>query len=239
MLGVQLLGVRVLSDQRKVAIIRKASKHLSTITIGGRAKIRAAFKLLKQSFLARLAAAFIRRQILRRTGQAQFKDRALYTYPKGFDSKTQIHILRLRRTVPFMDLEADFIYHALEDELQYDAISYVWGSDTEKNFPLILHGKQFLVTRNVHNILQSMSSWFGDRFIWIDSACIDQADTYNEKRHQIPKMVDIYRAAVGVHVCLQGPDDAWLAGSFLQEILFQNDVMPQMIDALALEAAYT
>ncbi|KAF2179283.1 hypothetical protein K469DRAFT_674493, partial [Zopfia rhizophila CBS 207.26] len=137
-----------------------------------------------------------------------------------------------------MDLEAEFIYRRLEDAPLYDAISHVWGSDAHKDHPFILHGKRFPVTKKVYDILLSMSSLFGDRDIWIDSLCIDQDDTYYEKRHQISKMVGIYKAAVSVHICLEGPDNSWLAGQYLQEILIFHAIAPGIFDAVMLENVY-
>ncbi|KAH9209090.1 heterokaryon incompatibility protein-domain-containing protein [Leptodontidium sp. 2 PMI_412] len=102
-----------------------------------------------------------------------------------------------------MDIEAEFDYHRLEDHPAYDAISYVWGTNLPRNSRLILHGKQFLITQRVHDILDSIGSSFGTRDIWIDCICTSQDDT-GEKKHQIPKMVEVYKNAVYVRAFLQG-----------------------------------
>src|SRR5947208_3258762 len=85
-----------------------------------------------------------------------------------------------------MDIEAEFVYVKLDDHPMYEAISYVWGSDQNRNSRLILRGKEFLVTPRVHDILDSMSSWFDPRDISIDSTCINQDDA-DESSIRFPK----------------------------------------------------
>ena len=99
----------------------------------------------------------------------------------------------------------------------FDALSYVWGS-AEKTYPLKLSssGKVYIKTKlcadgnitgcgairiqhNLYTLLQQFRRTRYDRFIWIDSICINQNDQ-GEKGDQIPLMRHIYREANNVVV---------------------------------------
>lgn len=231
----RLLGYKV-SKNTYTRIFRKLGEYPAWFMMGGESKLRAVIKFLKSTAPARRLAGDIKSRLLSLKEQPTFNERPVFQYPKDFRSETHIRILRLKRKIPFMDIEAEFVHGRLDNAPMYDAISYVWGSDQSRNSHFILHGKQFLVTQRVHDILASMSSWFGPRDIWIDSICINQDDA-GEKQHQIPKMIEIYKNAICVRACLQGPEDSWLAGKYLFEILLHYALVDRnMFDALMLQS---
>ena len=101
----------------------------------------------------------------------------------------------------------------------FDALSYVWGS-SDRIYPLNLTwtGKAYTkyklrtdgsvlgrgtigIQHNLFTLLQHLRRVKYDRFIWIDSICIDQK-TQAEKGAQIPFMRHIYREANNVLVWL-------------------------------------
>ncbi|RSL86579.1 hypothetical protein CEP52_015787 [Fusarium oligoseptatum] len=55
------------------------------------------------------------------------------------------------------------------------ALSYVWG-DLEDTLPLRVSGEVIPATRNLHVILQCLSSANFDQFLWVDALCINQND---------------------------------------------------------------
>jgi hypothetical protein len=58
-------------------------------------------------------------------------------------------------------------------ELQYEAISYAWGSGSSKKI-IMLDSKPFQVTENLYSALQNLR--YDERHIrllWIDAICID------------------------------------------------------------------
>lgn len=101
----------------------------------------------------------------------------------------------------------------------FDALSYVWG-DADRIYPLSLSaaGKVYIknklstdktitsrgivgVRHNLYTLLHLLRRTKYDRFIWIDSICIDQ-DNQPEKGAQIPLMRHIYREANNLLVWL-------------------------------------
>ena len=105
------------------------------------------------------------------------------------------------------------------DDHGYDVLSYAWGTE-DKTHPLRLSltGKVYnkkklgadgstksqgyiTVRHNLYTLLQQLRQNKYDRFIWIDSICIDQTNL-PEKGQQIPLMRDIYKEARNVLVWL-------------------------------------
>jgi hypothetical protein len=63
-------------------------------------------------------------------------------------------------------------------ELEYDALSYVWGSPAQ-NFPIICNGYSFHVHGNLYSALPFLAQRYkgaNSRPIWIDAICINQKD---------------------------------------------------------------
>ncbi|KAI1323033.1 heterokaryon incompatibility protein-domain-containing protein [Xylariaceae sp. FL0255] len=110
--------------------------------------------------------------------------------------------VRLLRILPG-DGPIECILHQmpLAEELMFYALSYVWGKSNERA-DIKLEGKSFQVTRNLHEALQYLRDRDDvDGYIWIDAICLNQSNL-EEKSMQIPRMVDIYRAALAVFIWL-------------------------------------
>lgn len=89
----------------------------------------------------------------------------------------------------------------------YIAISYVWGSgpDLERNHPILVNGRSFAVSKNVHDAFRVFREYSSASLrYWIDCICINQTDI-SEKSHQIPLMPDIYALSLWVLVWLGNP----------------------------------
>jgi hypothetical protein len=85
---------------------------------------------------------------------------------------------------------------AILSELQgrYEAISYTWGQPN-LTYPLyVSDGTHVLVTENLDRALRYLRHSHKDRALWVDAACINQADDV-EKGTQIPLMGQIYQNA--------------------------------------------
>ncbi|KAH7409173.1 heterokaryon incompatibility protein-domain-containing protein [Cadophora sp. MPI-SDFR-AT-0126] len=101
----------------------------------------------------------------------------------------------------------------------YEALSYVWGDNSELN-PLRVNNAWFQITRNLFEALHQLRSSDRDRSLWIDQLCIDQTDL-DERAAQVEMMGDIYKQANQV-LCWLGPDgdeEADLASDLIQEML--------------------
>lgn len=86
----------------------------------------------------------------------------------------------------------------------YHAISYVWGSP-EFITTINVNGRSLKINRNADYALRQ-AKWFGVRYIWMDSICIDQHNI-EEKGDQVKMMGHIYRNASLVLACVGLHDD--------------------------------
>ena len=93
----------------------------------------------------------------------------------------------------------------------YDALSYVWGSEEDKQ-PIFIrlddkvdgsteNYRRLLVTANLRAALSHLRDRFLERVIWIDAVCINQKDD-DEKGRQVQSMAKIYACANRVIVWL-------------------------------------
>jgi hypothetical protein len=90
--------------------------------------------------------------------------------------------------------------HKLQDGLEYDAISYVWGA-AEASIEVSCNGTDLAVTPTIFEMLCHLDP---SRSYWIDAICINQQDL-EEKAVQIPLMHRIYSRAVFVLIWMGIP----------------------------------
>lgn len=83
----------------------------------------------------------------------------------------------------------------------YEAISYVWGIDTDATQVLLDDDQVIKCSRNAGNALRHMQYRTQPRMIWLDAICIDQSNEM-EKSDQVTMMATIYRSAHAVLVWL-------------------------------------
>lgn len=90
------------------------------------------------------------------------------------------------------DIHCTFSIASLDDELDYEALSYVWGN-TDSQKPVYLHGHSFSITRNFYDALSHMRR-ATERVLWADALCINQ-DDLQERASQVAHMQHIYANA--------------------------------------------
>ncbi|CZR62771.1 uncharacterized protein PAC_12668 [Phialocephala subalpina] len=83
---------------------------------------------------------------------------------------------------------------------EYEALSYVWGSQTDLK-TIYLNDKRYFVTTNLFDTLQMLRSRDKDRILWIDALVINQSDL-KERATEIAKMSAIFSRAVKTLVWL-------------------------------------
>jgi len=91
--------------------------------------------------------------------------------------------------------------HKLTEDLEYDAISYVWGN-TPALTMVACNGRPLAITPTAIEMLQHLYRYQTEtkaRSLWIDAICINQSDQ-EEKSIQIPLMREIYSRAATVIV---------------------------------------
>ncbi|KAF0322721.1 heterokaryon incompatibility protein [Colletotrichum asianum] len=81
---------------------------------------------------------------------------------------------------------------ALSDPPDYEAISYVWGSqDSDNEMQIEVSGQVFSMTKNLHAVLSQLRLPNKTRTVWADQICINQNDSA-EKATIVPLMRQIY-----------------------------------------------
>jgi len=83
------------------------------------------------------------------------------------------------------------------------ALSYAWG-DLEITRPSHVNEDERQVTTNLYHALRRLRKESEPRTIWIDSLCIDQANT-QEKNHQVGMMGEIHRSTQKVLIWIGEP----------------------------------
>jgi hypothetical protein len=84
---------------------------------------------------------------------------------------------------------------SLNEEPEYEALSYVWGDSSDALKKKIYLAKQlFWVTPNLESALRHLRLQDRARILWIDSICINQ-DDLQERAEQVKIMGQIYRSA--------------------------------------------
>jgi hypothetical protein len=88
--------------------------------------------------------------------------------------------------------------------LSYEAISYVWGTSSERK-EITCDGQHFRVTTGLFDALQTFRQLDQPRALWADAICINQKDT-EERNHQVQLMQIIYSKATKVLIWLGHED---------------------------------
>ncbi|CAJ2503679.1 Uu.00g110730.m01.CDS01 [Anthostomella pinea] len=95
---------------------------------------------------------------------------------------------------------------SLDDELEYEALSYTWGSASEEQATIIDGDHSVPVTNNLSRALRRFRRRLVKRTIWIGAICINQSDI-PERGKQVAIMGDIYVSATCVEVWLGDAPD--------------------------------
>lgn len=82
---------------------------------------------------------------------------------------------------------------AMNSEQSFEALSYVWGSQTSRKF-INLNGRDFPVGKNLEAALRHLRLRDTERTLWIDAICIDQSNLH-ERSEQVAQMDRIYESA--------------------------------------------
>ncbi|KAK7740665.1 hypothetical protein SLS53_005133, partial [Cytospora paraplurivora] len=95
--------------------------------------------------------------------------------------------------------------YSLDDEPDFEAISYSWGS-SDKTHTIMCDDRPLAITKNLHTVLLQTRLSKQQRILWADAICINQNNP-KEKNHQVAMMSRIYSQASKVLICL-GPDES-------------------------------
>lgn len=144
-----------------------------------------------------------------------------------------VRLLRIKNGWPSQEIRCQFEDFQLGTSTSYEAISYVWGTSTDKG-SILLQGHHFTVTNSAYNIIHRHRSAWMDKFIWIDQICINQKDD-NEKASQVKLMADIYKGAERVSAYLGQAADAHLVQSLFAELHFKMEGLGYTAEVLKMQ----
>jgi len=132
-----------------------------------------------------------------------------------------VRLLKLHPAATATDqIECDLEEHGLNDLPSYEAISYVWGTATER-IPILCTGRVLNVTQNLAAALQRFRKSTEPRFVWADAICINQADLL-ERNKQVQLMQKIYENATRVLVWLGPNEETVVAAMHLIDHIFNT-----------------
>lgn len=101
--------------------------------------------------------------------------------------------------------------YKLDDCPEYEPVSYTWAGEDGDSTPCkpVYFGPFWdimLQTKNCWEMLRFVRPWYGNRIVWVDAICINQADI-QERNIQVANMSRIYSSGNRVIIYL-GPDIA-------------------------------
>lgn len=159
-----------------------------------------------------------------RPAYATTSDLPQYQYA-SLPTKNTIRLLKLIAVVKNEPIYSLAHFELYNEAPPFDALSYTWDNPypqfstewskfqaMDKEYPITCDGKALFVKSNLRhalNVLSQPQSGIGfprQRYIWIDSICINQKDN-TEKNAQVLVMADIYQLAKAVLVWIGGADE--------------------------------
>ena len=139
--------------------------------------------------------------------------------------KDRKEIRLLRVSAAQANRDESRLYCTLEqaflDELpgpKYETISYCWGDASVKQ-SIYLNGEETMIPASAEAALRCMRLPYGERVLWIDAVCINQADP-DERGHQVQMMYSIYSRGQRNLVYLGGATEVGeQAGAMIAKLL--------------------
>jgi hypothetical protein len=102
----------------------------------------------------------------------------------------KLRLIQVHSASDDQSLKCDLVTRDLTNDIEYNALSYVWGS-TSSGKELLLNGHAMQVTESLHSALMRYRNSEHTQFLWADAVCINQQDN-DEKTHQVRMMKMIY-----------------------------------------------
>ncbi|KAB5558118.1 heterokaryon incompatibility protein-domain-containing protein [Coniochaeta sp. 2T2.1] len=137
----------------------------------------------------------------------------------------EFRILRLKPGAEDDALSGDIITARFGDEVEYEALSYAWGSDV-KTRQLSTPRGVLPITEFLASALRCLRRSDDDLLIWADAVCINQGDN-QEKNHQVRRIRDIFAGAEMVRVHLGDERDNSELVPGLLEVLTTVDLQKE------------
>jgi hypothetical protein len=123
-------------------------------------------------------------------------------------SPSHIRILELEPGDHAVPLRCSLVQVDLQDRPQFEALSYAWGDASDLK-TIECNGKELMITRSLHEALESLRYSNDSRRLWADAICINQKDL-PERGSQVQLMAKIYSEALRV---------LWWLGKYDQHVI--------------------
>jgi hypothetical protein len=135
---------------------------------------------------------------------------------KSLSNSRSIRLLNLLPSGDQQALQCKLIETSLDDQVDYEALSYVWG-EQNPDVDVVCEGEKLALTNNCRTALQRLQYNSRGRMLWVDAICIDQG-SISERNHQVRLMREIYSRARQVLIWLgHGTADSSLALEYLSQ----------------------
>ena len=131
-----------------------------------------------------------------------------YTY-RPLQGDARIRMLILEPGIAPNFLRTSLIEADLDDDPQFEAVSYCWGDASDRH-GISIDGRRLSITSSLHSLLVSLRKSNTKRILWADAICINQQDT-QERTQQVQLMQRIYEQCqqclywLGPHTRDDGP----------------------------------
>ena len=123
-----------------------------------------------------------------------------YQYRPISPNVDEIRLFQIDCTSDEGIITGKLIHVSLSEHPEYNALSHQWGSGYPKISIQVDGDLQLQVSSRINLALQDLR-YFGLRYTWIDTICINQADA-QERNHQVQQMAQIYAKAKQVLIWL-------------------------------------
>ncbi|KAH0547670.1 hypothetical protein FGG08_000159 [Glutinoglossum americanum] len=148
-----------------------------------------------------------------------------YPYRPLNPSLSEIRLVLLAPGSGSDEIQCSFQHVLLDDNPRYDALSYAWGAVSDVR-PIVLDGRVFQVTVNLHAALRQIRHQTEELALWIDAVSVNQNDA-RERGRQVRIMRDIYRSANCVLAWLGEASQADYTGLGLLDTMLREQKLYQ------------
>ena len=155
-----------------------------------------------------------------------------FRYERSLQGR-EIRLIQLTSPEHGDEIRCSLVYKALNADIIYNALSYVWGDPLDKR-QVICNGMACMITVNLFNALTRIRRTHAGVLLWADALCIDQGNQL-EKTRQVRMMGEIYSQAQRVVVWLGAEQEHDREGYSIACRVYDllGDVAPDIEDAYA------
>jgi hypothetical protein len=123
-----------------------------------------------------------------------------------------------------LKLSLDVVRITDDSELDFEAISYRWGSPDGKH-PALLDGLPFILTSSQDRMIRDLRHTQNIRRVWIDALCINQKDIF-ERNDQVQLMRKVYGYArlVAIYLNCEVDEDS---AAYRKLLTFSSECKPE------------